>query len=96
MFEAAAAIPTAQASKYVRQLCSTGLTSWRSSSPTEPGLSFPRRGRDDARGRARELVVTIGADDEATLERMKSVLATHLDRFAFREAPLAFEWRRAE
>ncbi|WP_345944342.1 DUF2218 domain-containing protein [Aureimonas sp. SA4125] len=26
------------------------------------------------------------------LERMKGVVATHLDRFAFREAPLGFEW----
>jgi hypothetical protein len=37
--------------------------------------------------------VTIAARDEPTLERMKSVLATHLDRFAFREAPLPFDWR---
>lgn len=39
------------------------------------------------------LTVNLAAEDEATLERMKTVLATHLDRFAFRETPLPFEWR---
>lgn len=39
------------------------------------------------------LGVTIAAEDEPTLDRMKSVLAGHLDRFAFREAPLPFDWQ---
>jgi hypothetical protein len=26
------------------------------------------------------------------VERLKGVVASHLDRFAFREAPLKFEW----
>jgi hypothetical protein len=26
------------------------------------------------------------------VERMKGVVASHLDRFAFREAPLRFDW----
>jgi hypothetical protein len=43
-----------------------------------------------------ELKLTLEAEDEATLERMKGVLATHLDRFAFREAPLPFLWSAAE
>ena len=38
------------------------------------------------------LIVTIEAADRETLERMKGVVASHLDRFAFREAPLAFAW----
>jgi hypothetical protein len=28
------------------------------------------------------------------VERMKGVVARHLDRFAFREAPLRFEWSK--
>ena len=31
-----------------------------------------------------------------TLERMKGVVATHLDRFAFREALLPFNWSARE
>ena len=38
------------------------------------------------------LVAHLDAPDGETLERMKTVLAEHLDRFAFREAPLPFAW----
>ena len=38
------------------------------------------------------LVAHLDAPDAETLERMKQVLAEHLDRFAFREAPLPFVW----
>ena len=39
------------------------------------------------------LTARIDAPDAETLERMKDVVASHLDRFAFREAPLPFLWR---
>jgi uncharacterized protein len=31
-----------------------------------------------------------------TLERMKGLVASHLDRFAFRQAPLPFNWSARE
>ena len=37
------------------------------------------------------LQVTIEGED-GEIERMKGVVASHLDRFAFREAPLRFDW----
>jgi uncharacterized protein len=40
------------------------------------------------------LIARLDAPDDETLERMKRVLAEHLDRFAFREAPLPFAWAR--
>lgn len=40
------------------------------------------------------ITVTVEAEDGETLERMKGVVASHLDRFAFREAPLPFQWVR--
>ena len=39
-----------------------------------------------------DLLVTIDAQEKETVERMKGVVASHLDRFAFREAPLKFDW----
>lgn len=30
------------------------------------------------------------------VDRMREVVAAHLDRFAFREAPLEFDWRAGE
>jgi hypothetical protein len=38
------------------------------------------------------LSVRIDASSAAHLDAMKGVVARHLDRFAFREAPLAFDW----
>jgi hypothetical protein len=35
------------------------------------------------------------ASAEAQRDALKDVVANHLDRFAFREAPLHFDWRDA-
>nr|WP_314447347.1 DUF2218 domain-containing protein [uncultured Sphingomonas sp.] len=93
MIETVAYVPTSNAAKYVAQLCKH----WSHK------LSVEQR---DDRGVVRfgdavatlesdtdELVITILANDEATAERLRGVVATHLDRFAFREAPHPFEWR---
>ena len=40
-------------------------------------------------------MVTIEAEEGEAVERMKGVVASHLDRFAFREAPLRFDHRVA-
>ena len=60
-----------------------------------------RRGQVSGRGRrhgsaGRCLSVTIEGEEGETVERMKGVVASHLDRFAFREAPLRFEWSEPE
>ncbi|THV25763.1 DUF2218 domain-containing protein [Peteryoungia ipomoeae] len=44
---------------------------------------------------ASSLKVFIDSSDEAGLETYKGVVASHLDRFAFREAPLPFDWKVA-
>jgi hypothetical protein len=41
---------------------------------------------------AEAIALSISGEDPATVERLKGVVATHLDRFAFREAPLSFDW----
>jgi uncharacterized protein len=38
------------------------------------------------------LQVTIEGEEGEAVERMKGVVASHLDRFAFREALLRFDW----
>jgi hypothetical protein len=42
------------------------------------------------------LLVTIETDDAESVEQLKDVVAKHLDRFAFREAPLSFKWSATE
>ena len=39
-----------------------------------------------------DLLVAIETDDRAQADQLKQVLQSHLDRFAFREAPLTLDW----
>lgn len=98
-----AAVPTAQASRYLQQLCKH----WSHNldvdyTPDRGTVVFPR----DARGAdwPGDATVTFVAKDQALecridasapgqLEGLKKALAQHLDRFAFREGPLTFDWR---
>lgn len=102
---ATASVPTGNASKYLQQLCKHWQHNLKVEFTPEHGtVIFPK----DARGAdwpgdalatmdagADALEVRIDASVEAQLEAMKGVLARHLDRFAFREAPLTFDWRQA-
>ena len=36
--------------------------------------------------------LTLTTADRAENERMRGVVERHIDRFAFREAPLSYEW----
>ena len=105
MSAAIAHVATAHASKYLQQLCKH----WQHNlavefAPEHGTVTFPR----DARGAAWEgdalvtfdagadaLTVRIDASSDAHVEAMKGVVARHLDRFAFREAPLTFDWTAA-
>jgi len=103
MFSTTAYVPTAHASRYLQQLCKH----WQHSLPVEfsPGrgsIVFPRdaRGADwAADGKAtliagaEALTVMLDGSSEAHLEALKGTVARHLDRFAFREAPLPFDWQ---
>ena len=98
-----AIVPTAQASRYLQQLCKH----WQHNLEVEFGkergrVVFPR----DARGadwpgdgevtmtaHAEALECRILASAPGQLEALKGALSRHLDRFAFREAPLAFDWQ---
>ena len=100
---AIASVPTGHASKYLQQLCKH----WEHNLSVEfiashGTVTFPR----DARGAdwpgdalvtfdagADALAVRIDASVDGQLEGLKGAVARHLDRFAFREAPLPFDWR---
>ena len=103
MDSAIASVPTTSGSKYLQQLCKH----WQHNltvefTPEHGTVVFPR----DARGAdhpgdglvtfeagADALSVRIDASSPAQLEGLKGAVARHLDRFAFREAPLAFDWK---
>lgn len=43
-------------------------------------------------GNADGIAIEITGEDRDDLERLTDVVSKHIDRFAFREAPLAYEW----
>jgi hypothetical protein len=98
-----ALVPTASGSRYMQQLCKHWSHNLAVEFDVREGrVTFPR----DARGAdwpgdalvtmtAGEGILTcrIHATSTGQLEGLKGALARHLDRFAFREAPLSFDWR---
>ena len=103
MDSATASVPTSSGSKYLQQLCKHWSHNLTVEFTADHGtVVFPKdaRGADhpadalvtfDARGDA--LQVRIDASSPEQLEGLKGAVARHLDRFAFREAPLPFDWR---
>ena len=99
---ATARVPTANGSRYLQQLCKHWSHTLTVVFTADHGtVVFPRdaRGADwpgDATvtfdGEADTLVVRIDASSDGQLVGLKRVVAEHLDRFAFREAPLSFAW----
>lgn len=100
---ATASVPTESGGRYLQQLCKHWQHNLQVEFTPEHGtVLFPR----DARGadhpgdalvtfdaRPETLEVRIDATSPAQLDGLKGAVATHLDRFAFREAPLGFDWQ---
>lgn len=86
-------VPTENASRYLQQLCKHWSHKFETTFDAEKGeIGFPM-GPIRMEAQADTLVVTIEPAPDADAERFKQVVADHLDRFAFREAPLTFDWK---
>ncbi|MCW3849565.1 DUF2218 domain-containing protein [Sphingomonas sp. LB-2] len=100
---ASALVPTASASKYLQQLCKHWEHNLQVEFTPENGTAiFPKDARGaDFPGDAvvtfnvaeTGLAVRIDASSEAQLEALKGAVVRHLDRFAFREVPLRYDWK---
>ena len=98
-----AEVPTASGSKYLQQLCkhwqhnlTVEFNASRGTivSPRDArGASWAGNGTVSLAAHADDLECRIEASEPGQLEALKGAVARHLDRFAFREAPLAFDWR---
>ena len=89
---AQARVPTASGAKYIQQLCKHWGHKFDVDLSDRKGVVRFPTAVATMEAEAQALLVTIEAEETETVERMKGVVASHLDRFAFREAPLAFEW----
>ena len=83
---------TANGSKYLQQLCKHWSHKFEVEFSRHRGqVRFPSAVAI-MEASADALIVTIETDDAEAIGQLKAVVADHLDRFAFREAPLPFEW----
>jgi hypothetical protein len=83
---------TTSASKYLQQLCKHWGHKFEVSFLENRGqIRFPSAVAT-MEASANALIVTIETDDAELVEQLKESVVRHLDRFAFREAPLPFEW----
>ena len=97
-----ARVPTTHGSRYLQQLCKHWSHNLAVEFTPQAGtVTFPREMRGNVfptEGVARmsatpdTLEVTIEGGDAAHVAQLRKVVADHLDRFAFREAPLPFDW----
>ncbi|NNC38310.1 MAG: DUF2218 domain-containing protein [Acidimicrobiales bacterium] len=102
IYKTEAKVPTAHASKYLQQVCKHWAHNLTVEFDANKGtVIFPK----DARGAdwPDQAIVTFVADDTALFcqieasaqgqkEGLKGAIERHIDRFAFREAPLTYDW----
>ena len=88
---ASATVSTANASRYLQQLCKHfGHKTATHHTPTDGWIRFDF-GHADLKASAEGLKMTASATSDEDREKLKRVLASHLERFAFREA-LNIQW----
>ncbi|PZV40211.1 DUF2218 domain-containing protein [Mesorhizobium kowhaii] len=87
-------VATEHASRYLQQLCKH----WAHKFPVEfdphHGTIDLSLGRTVMDADASALHITVSTEEGGSLERMESVVADHIKRFAFREE-LTFDWKPA-
>lgn len=89
---ATASVPTVNAAKYTQQLCKHWSHRLEVDLSEQRGVVRFPAALATFEPRPETLKVTIEGEEGEAVERMKGVVASHLDRFAFREAPLKFDW----
>ena len=89
-----ARVPTLSASRYLQQLAKHWSHKMQVSFTAEEGtFLFPDGSKLAMRADSDTLDIVLTVPEDGDVARMQDVVASHLDRFAFREAPLTFDWR---
>jgi hypothetical protein len=102
MAMSSARVPTPNGSRYLQQLCKHWSHNLFVDFTPEAGtVTFPKEGPSgnwpgDAilifEAEEAHLLCTLTGSVPEQVEALKDVVSRHLDRFAFREAPLTFDW----
>ncbi|MGV8935949.1 MAG: DUF2218 domain-containing protein [Allorhizobium sp.] len=92
MTTATAFVPTENAWKYVQQLCKHWAHKLQVELGDQKGVVTFGDAVATMTADATGLTVVIEAATPEIVARFEGVISSHLDRFAFREAPLPFAW----
>lgn len=95
MAKTIAVVPTDSGWKYLQQLCKHWAHKLEVELTDQKGVVKFAEATAVMTSEKHALTVEIEAQSDEVLERMKGVVSSHLDRFAFREAPLPFDWKSA-
>ena len=93
MPESRAEVSTENASRYLQQLCKHWAHKFPVEFTPEHGEITLPSGVTVLDAKSEALLVTLRAEEAASLERLEQVVADHVVRFAFREE-LVFDWKR--
>ncbi len=88
-----AQVPTTNGSRYLQQLCKHWSHKFAVDFTPERGTVTMPFGPLQMIAHAETLEVRLDLAGADMADRAKEVVSAHLDRFAFREAPLTFDWR---
>jgi hypothetical protein len=91
--------PCAKPERYIQQLVSHWSHKMATSYDEGDGMgTFPFSDVESAIMLARPggIAITLVTPDRERNLHMRGVIERHIDRFAFREAPLAYEWTETE
>lgn len=89
-------LPTAHAAKYMQQLVKHWSHKFETQLDTNSASVQLPGGKVSFESLEGELRIEIDPSAEDTGTQMIGVVERHLERFAFREAPLAFSWSQAD
>lgn len=88
-----ARVPTASASRYLQQLAKHWSHKMEVTFTAEEGtIVFPSGARLEMRADTETLDLALHVPGDGDVARMRKVVEEHLDRFAFREGPLTYDW----
>lgn len=89
-----ARVPTLSASRYLQQLAKHWSHKMEVSFTAEEGtIAFPNGAHLAMRADSATLDLVLTVPEDGDPLRMREVVASHIDRFAFREGPLTYDWR---
>lgn len=88
-----ARVPTASASRYLQQLAKHWSHKMEVTFTAEEGtIVFPSGARLEMRADTETLDLALHVPADGDVARMRKVVEEHIDRFAFREGPLTYDW----